>query len=217
MRILRNILGVIIAIAVIAIAIAYLLPQRVALARSTDIAAPPSVVFPLVGDLRQSRTWYPWVTMDPDIKVEFSGPDAGVGQKMSWESAKVGDGSQTVTAYEPDTRVQTALDFGAQGNAIATTTIDSKGNGSTVTWGFETDLGMNPVARYFGLALERFVAPDYEKGLAKLKELAEAEAAKPAPEPPSAPAPETPSVSNETPAAPLPAEPAPETPAPATP
>jgi carbon monoxide dehydrogenase subunit G len=200
MRILRNIIGVIVALIIIAIAVAYLLPQKVAVARSTDIAAPPTVVFSLVADLRQSRTWYPWVAMDPDIKIEFSGPDVGVGQKMSWESAKVGNGSQTVTVYEPDTRVQANLDFGAQGTAVATTTVDPKGGGSSVTWGFDTDLGMNPVARYFGLAIERFVAPDYEKGLAKLKEIAEAEAAKPA-------APEAPGMSSEP--APALTEPAP--------
>jgi hypothetical protein len=196
MRILRNIIGVVIAIVIIAVAVAYLLPQKVAVARSTEIAAPASVIFPLVADLRQSRTWYPWIAMDPDIKIDFIAPDVGVGQKMIWQSGKVGSGSQTVITYEPDTRVQTSLDFGAQGTAVATTTIEPKDNGSSVTWGFETDLGMNPIARYFGLAMEKFIAPDYEKGLAKLKEIAEAGAAKPEtpaiPAPPSEPAPAEP-------------------------
>lgn len=208
MRILRNIILIIIAIIVIAVAVAYLLPQKVQVARSTDIAAPPSTVFPLVADLRQNGKWSPWLGLDPNIKVTFSGAEVGVDQKMSWESdhPNVGKGSQTVIAYEPESKVATALDFGAAGRAIATTTVEPAGEGgSRVTWGFETDLGMNPVARYFGLAMEGMIAPDFEKGLAKLKEVAEAEAAAAAPVQP-----DTPSMSSEpTPAEPTPAEPAP--------
>ena len=197
MQTLRRVVLFLIAIVIVLVAVAYLLPQRVQVARSVDIAAPPSIVFPLVADLRQSDKWSPWLGIDPNIRIEFSGAEVGVGQVMRWTSShpQVGIGSQTITAYEPDTRVATALDFGPQGRAIATTTVEPQGDGSRVTWGFETDLGMNPVSRYFGLAMEGMIAPDYERGLAKLKEVAEAEAAaaavvpEPEPEPePMAPA-----------------------------
>jgi hypothetical protein len=62
---------------------------------------------------------------------------------------------------------------------MAVWTIEPEGDGSRVTWAFDTDLGMNPMARYMGLAFERFIGPDYERGLAKLKQLAEAAAAAP--------------------------------------
>jgi hypothetical protein len=195
MRMLRRIVLILVAIIVIVAAIGYLLPQRVAVARATDIAAPPSVVFPLVADLRESGKWSPWLGIDPNMNVTFSGPDVGVGQTMIWASndARVGNGSQTVTEYQPESRVVTALDFGPQGRAVATTTVEPVGDGSLVTWGFDTDLGMNPVARYFGLALESMIAPDYERGLAKLKEVAEAEAvAAPAPREPETLAPDPP-------------------------
>jgi hypothetical protein len=192
MRMFRRIVLIAVAIIVVLIAIGYLLPQRVAVARMIDIAAPPSAVFPLVGDLRQAGKWSPWLGLDPNMQVTFSGPESGIGQMMSWASAdaRVGSGSQTVTEYQPDSRVVTVLDFGPQGSATATTTVEPAGAGSRVTWGFETDLGMNPAARYFGLALESMIAPDYERGLAKLKEVAEAEAvAAPAPREPETPAP----------------------------
>lgn len=197
MQMLRRIILIVAAIVIVLIAIGYLLPQRVAVARTIDIAAPPSIVFPLVGDLRQVGRWSPWLGLDPNMQVTFSGPESGVGQTMSWASndARVGTGSQTVTEYQPDSRVATDLDFGPQGRAVATTTVERAGEGSRVTWGFETDLGLNPVARYFGLALEGMIAPDYERGLAKLKEVAEAEAeavAAPAPREPATPAPDPP-------------------------
>ncbi len=195
MRMLRRIVLILVAIIVVLVAIGYLLPQRVSVARSIEIAAPPPVVFPLVGDLREAGKWSPWLGIDPNIRVTFSGAEVGIGQMMSWESdsAQVGSGSQTITEYEPESRVVTALDFGPQGRAVATTTVEPAGEGSRVTWGFDTDLGMNPVARYFGLALEGMIAPDFERGLAKLKEVAEAEAAAAsapvAPVEPDAPAP----------------------------
>jgi carbon monoxide dehydrogenase subunit G len=195
MRMFRRIVLIVVAIVVVLIAIGYLLPQRVAVARSIDIAAPPSVVFPLVADLRNVGEWSPWLGIDPNIRVTFSGKEIGVGQVMSWSSddARVGSGSQAITEYAPDSRVVTALDFGPQGRAVATTTVDPAGEGARVTWGFDTDLGMNPVARYFGLALEGMIAPDFERGLAKLKEVAEAEAvAAPAPREPDTQAPDPP-------------------------
>jgi uncharacterized protein YndB with AHSA1/START domain len=195
MRMLRRIVLILAAVVVVLVAIGYLLPQRVAVARTIDIAAPPAVVFPLVADLREAGRWSPWTGIDPNIRLTFSGPEIGVGQTMNWSSndARVGSGSQTVTEYEPESRVATALDFGPQGRAVATTTIEAAGEGSRVTWGFETDLGMNPVARYFGLALEGMIAPDYERGLLKLKEVAEAEAvAAPAPREPDTAAPDPP-------------------------
>lgn len=178
MRMLRRVVLILVAIVVVLVAVGYLLPQRVAVARTIDVDAPPSIVFPLVADLREVGKWSPWTGIDPNMKINFTGPETGVGQMMSWSSndARVGSGSQTIAEYAPESRVVTELDFGPQGHATATTTIEPAGEGSRVTWAFDTDLGMNPVARYFGLALEGMIAPDFERGLAKLKEVAEAEA-----------------------------------------
>jgi uncharacterized protein YndB with AHSA1/START domain len=185
MRMLRRIVLAVAAIVVLAVGVAYLLPQRVAVARSIDIAGSPEVVFPLIGDLRMARKWSPWLSIDPNVRVTFGGAEIGVGQTMSWSSgdARVGAGSQTVTEYEPNSRVVTALDFGPQGRAVAIATIESTAEGSRVTWRFEADLGMNPVARFFGPALESMIAPDYERGLAMLKEAVETEVAAAVPKP----------------------------------
>jgi hypothetical protein len=42
-----------------------------------------------------------------------------------------------------------------------------------VTWGFDCDLGTNPIMRYVGLMFDQWIGADYEKGLAKLKEVME--------------------------------------------
>ena len=94
---------------------------------------------------------------------------------MTWASdvPNVGNGTQEIVASTENARVDTALDFGEQGLANATFLLEPSGEGTKVTWTLETDAGFNPMARYFGLLLDGFVGPDYEKGLANLKAVAE--------------------------------------------
>ena len=47
------------------------------------------------------------------------------------------------------------------------------GDGTHVTWSFDSDMGAGPIGRYFGLLMDRMVGPDFEGGLANLKALAE--------------------------------------------
>lgn len=184
MQVLRRIFyGVAIVLVALAV-IAFFLPREVEVARSTWIDAPPATVFELVNGFRRYNDFSPWFELDPQARYTYEGPAAGVGAKMSWasEDQSVGSGSQEIVRSEPLRTVQTKLDFGGQGTALATWTIEPRDDGSEVTWGFETDLGMNPVARYMGLAFDQLIGPDYERGLAKLKRVAEAAAAGPHPD-----------------------------------
>jgi hypothetical protein len=105
------------------------------------------------------------------MQVTFEGPEAGVGNVMSWVSAKpeVGSGRQEITLSTPDARVESALDFGDMGTAQASFDLVPEGAGTRVTWGLVSDMGNNPIGRYMGLMLDRWVGADYEKGLAALK------------------------------------------------
>ena len=44
--------------------------------------------------------------------------------------------------------------------------------GTRASWGFESDLKGIP-AKWFGLMFDRWIGPDYEKGLVRLKSVAE--------------------------------------------
>jgi hypothetical protein len=94
---------------------------------------------------------------------------------MTWvgDPATLGSGAQAITESRPPEIVKTAIDFGTQGRAALTFTLTETAGGTTVTWAFDTDLGMNPVSRYVGLAIDTMVGNDFERGLARLKVLAE--------------------------------------------
>lgn len=166
--------------AVVLMAVAgFFLPRNVHVERSIDLAVPREKIFTVLNDLTQFNRWSPWARIDPATHYEFSGPPAGVGARMLWRSdnPRVGAGSQEITASIPDHRVEVALDFGSQGIATGYYDLQAAGDGTRVTWGFDTDLGVNPIARYLGLMFDTWIGADYEQGLANLKELLEGGAA----------------------------------------
>ncbi len=175
MRILRFVVIVVVGLAVLFVGGAYLIPPKVSVSREITIAAPADKVFALVNSTQATTQWSPWTGRDPEMKLTFTGPDSGVGNKMVWESLdpQIGAGSQEITESVANERVTSALDFGDMGQATAAVMLAAEGGGTRVTWTLDTDMGMNPIARWMGLAMDRMVGKDYEAGLACLKSLAE--------------------------------------------
>jgi uncharacterized protein YndB with AHSA1/START domain len=176
-KLLKAIVWILAALVVIFVGGGYLLPGEVDMQRQTAINAPPDKVFALVGGYNRFNEWSPWAELDPKAVYTFEGPESGVGAKMSWASndPNVGAGSQTITEHVPNSRVAVDLDFGAMGKSQSYWDLKPEGTGTSATWGFKMKLdGM--MDRWFGLLMERFVGPDYEKGLARVKALAEKEA-----------------------------------------
>ncbi len=175
MRLLRKLAVAILAIAVLIVAIAYLLPRQVHVERSIGIDSPRATVFTLVNSFKRFNEWSPWNSLDPNARYSYQGPAFGVGAKMTWEGdpKTMGSGSQEIIESKPLELVRTRLNFGAQGDATGQFALSQRGSSTEVTWEFDTDVGMNPVARYFGLLFDRMIGADYQKGLASLKTLAE--------------------------------------------
>lgn len=173
-KFLLGVAYVLIALLVIFMGGAYVLPGEAVVERQVTIAAPPEKVFAIVGDLRHFKEFSPWAEIDPNLQYTFEGPPTGIGQKMSWVSTKpeLGSGSQVVVDYQPNTRFATTLNFGEMGDAIAYFNFVPAANDTKVTWGFKSLL-RNPLERWMGLLFDRWIGADYEKGLAKLKALAE--------------------------------------------
>lgn len=175
MKLFQRVLIGLAVLAVILIGAAYLLPREVTVERTIEIAAPAEAVFPHVNSMTATQAWSPWMDRDPNVQVRFEGPDSGVGNKMHWASdmRSVGTGTQEIVASVPNSRVDTALDFGPMGLAEAWFQLDETGGSTTVTWGFRSDMGLWPQDRYMGLMMDGFLGPDYEAGLANLKALVE--------------------------------------------
>ena len=173
MRALKWILGIVVVLAVVFVGGAFFLPREVTVVRSIEVDAAPAAVFPHVNSLKATEEWSPWITRDPEMRISYSGPEAGVGAKSEWISDSQGNGSQEIVASETDKRVETALDFGEMGTAKAEFILAGTGETTDVTWTLVADMGNNPIGRWMGLAMDGMVGSDYETGLANLKTLVE--------------------------------------------
>ena len=177
MKLLKTVVKLLLVLIVVLVAVAFFLPANTAVSRSAEINVSPEKLFAYVNDFEQFNRWSPWFGIDPDAKYEFEGPPAGVGSKMRWSSQhrRVGSGSQTIVKSETNSEVVTKLEFAGQGNAVARFGLEPRGGGTRITWSFETEWGNNLIGRYMGLMMDNWVGSEYEKGLQKLKQLAESE------------------------------------------
>lgn len=170
-------IGAIVAAIVVVVMVGYMLPGEAVVQRQVIINAPPEKVFAIVGNMKRFSEWSPWADLDPATQYVFEGSESGAGQVMRWQSnnPNVGTGAQTVVDFVENRRVATELDFGPMGKAVASLELSPVDSGTGVTWGFKSQLN-GLVERWMGLLFDRWIGADYEKGLAKLKALAEKEA-----------------------------------------
>lgn len=149
--------------------------------RSVVIQAPDSVVFDLVNNFQNFNQWSPWYELDPSTAYTFSGPTEGVGARMSWvsENPNVGTGEQWIVESQPHQYVKSGMKFGDfEGEYYAAFDIKPAGTGTEVTWHYHSDAsaagwGGKFMAKMFGMFMDGMIGPDYEKGLANLKTVAE--------------------------------------------
>jgi hypothetical protein len=165
-------------ILVVAVLLAYAAtkPDTFRVQRSTSINAPADHIFPLIANLRSMNTWNPFVEPDPAIKLAYSGPDTGRGAVHTWSgNSKVGEGRIEVTEAAPSSRVAMQLDMFKPMKArnAVEFTLRPNGNATAVTWAMS---GRQP---FIGKLMTVFIDCDtmvgrqFEKGLGKLKAIAE--------------------------------------------
>lgn len=178
-KVLLGILAVVVLTLLGVVVAALAQPDTLRLSRSVVIAAAPADVFPLANDFDQWSKWNPWQDLDPAQKTTFSDARSGVGAWYSWEgNDQVGKGKMTITTSEPNQKVGHHIEFIEPFASTADTELafTPEGDNTKVTWSFESP--NNFMGKVFGLFMdmEGLLGADFEKGLARLKPLAEAQA-----------------------------------------
>jgi hypothetical protein len=144
--------------------------------RSTTVIADPARVHGLIDSFHEWTAWSPWEDIDPALHREYSGPDSGVGARYAWSgNRKAGQGSMEITASAPD-KIDIRLEFLKPWRATTavTFTLVPAVDGTEVTWlmtGEQTGL-MGLVGKV--VPMDRLLGKDFEKGLTRLKAVAEA-------------------------------------------
>jgi uncharacterized protein YndB with AHSA1/START domain len=175
MKILKGLFYIIVTLILLFVVIGFFLPQQQHVEREIVISASPAEIFQKINDPKSFNQWSPWAEIDPNTDYTYVGPESGKGAGMTWssENPNVGSGSWMITESKLNQTIKVDLDFGSEGKATSFYDLKLEGEGTRITWGFDMDAGMNPMNRWFGLMMDKWIGADYEKGLAKLKTLIE--------------------------------------------
>ncbi len=175
MKLLLKLLGGLAVLVLVLVVVAFFLPRQYRIERTIVIKAKPETVFPLFADLKRWKDWGSWHEKDPAMKLTYSEKGTGVGAWSAWESKSEGNGKMTIQTLEAPKRVAYLLEFPDMGmSSQGSMALEPAADGVKVVWVDAGDLGMNPLSRWFGLFLDGMIGPDFERGLVKLKGLAEA-------------------------------------------
>lgn len=147
------------------------LPGKRRVERSATIDASPEKVFALVSSTEGFQSFSPYKEDEPNLVIVPSGPSSGVGASFSFKG-KDAEGSQTIIAIEENRSVTMQIELGAMGSPVQSFTLTPAGRQTRVTWATETNFGANPLGRVFGLMMDGYLGPIYERGLSNLGRVA---------------------------------------------
>ena len=138
--------------------------------RSIDIATPPEQVFEKVSDFNTWTTWSPWLTAEPDARVEVTPKSASVGSVYSWNGDVVGAGEMEHQALESPRCIECALRIFKpfKSNSRVVFELEPTADGTRITWNMHGSL---PFFLFFMKPMMMtIIGMAYERGLKMLKE-----------------------------------------------
>ncbi len=168
-------LGVAAIIAIILI-LASMQPNDFKVVRSASMKAPAEKIHPLISDFHQWDKWSPWEKLDPNLQRTHSGAASGKGAIYHWKgNDKVGEGQMEILDTTPNA-VNIKLDFLApfEGHNKTEFVLDTKGDMTTVTWTMSGPANFLTKIMCLFFSMDKMIGPDFEKGLAQMKAVAEA-------------------------------------------
>ena len=170
-------IGLIVVLAIAGILVVALIkPNTFVVERSTTINASPEKVATLINDFHQWNSWSPWVQLDPNMKTTYAGTPSGVGSVYQWEgNSKVGVGRMEIVSVEPGKTI-VKLDFlkPFKGHYTSAYLLQPQGSATYVTWVMDGPMTFFPdkLMSVF-MPMDKMVGPDFERGLANMKAVAE--------------------------------------------
>lgn len=174
---LKKIVIVLVSLVGIYIVLCFAGPKKVQVERSISVNVPNDIVKAQLADFKffQER-WSPWSEKDPNMQTTFEGETGQPGSKYSWKGNKdVGSGSMELIAMNGDTIMQKIMFTEPRpGGGDVYLVAKPNGNATNITWGMKFEIGFFMRGMMLFMNMDKMIGADYEKGLAKFKEVTEA-------------------------------------------
>jgi hypothetical protein len=152
-------------------------PDQFAVSRQIIVDASADRIFPYANDFHHWTSWSPWEQLDPSMQRTYEGPSSGEGAVYSWNgNDQVGSGTMTITKSQAPSLIQIDLFFKMPMEARNFTefTFQPKGLRTLVTWRMTGQNSFLGKAFHLFVDFDKMVGADFEKGLAQLKAISEA-------------------------------------------
>ena len=145
--------------------------------KSVVINASAENVWKNINSMKAINVWSPWMKIDPNLKVEYSGESGKIGDQFCWDgNDDAGSGCQTISKIDFDGKngfVNTDVQFKKpfEDKAKSNIKMENLGGTTKVTWemNFEFTTMMKPMIPIFNWEMNK----TFNKGLDDLKNLAE--------------------------------------------
>jgi hypothetical protein len=168
-------------------------PSTFRVSRAAVMAAPADALYARIADFHAWQAWSPWERLDPAQRREITGAPSGKGAVYFWSgNDQVGEGRMTIVDARPGELAKIDLEFIEPWQSRNETEFRllPDAAGTRVEWTMVGHSGFVEKAMGILMDWDAMIGADFEKGLASMKALAEAEAGGGtgmAPAPPSGP------------------------------
>jgi hypothetical protein len=153
-------------------------PDTFTVQRVATIKAPPEKIMPLISDFHHWTKWSPWEHLDPAMQRTYAGPGSGKGAIYTWKgNSDVGEGRMEITDLAAPNKVIIKLDFidPFESSNVTQFTLAPQGDSTTVTWNMTGPMPFISKIMSVFASMDGMIGPDFEKGLNKMKAVAESE------------------------------------------
>jgi len=180
MKLLKILGFAILSIVIIFLGLGLIAPKDYFVERSIMIDAPIDVVFEQVKYWENWSAWSPWAEHDSTMTVTVEGVDGTVGSKYVWvgDEEITGTGEMTNTGITDNKVINYHLHFlkpweSESEGYLKVQEVDGK---TRAMWGFYGDMKFPWNVFLLFQSMEKMMAPDFDRGLVLLKEIAETNA-----------------------------------------
>jgi len=164
----------ILAIVVLYLIIPLFLSSSFHVERSINIERPVEIVFQTATDMNMRAKWDPWIEMEPEVEMNVTMLPEIVGSGYTWKGEIIGEGEIEILEFVPNELIKSKIRFiepqSMESDVIWTFKPTEKG--TEITWAFEGGLSY-PVEKWYGLFMDKWMGPNFEKGLNNFKTLVE--------------------------------------------
>lgn len=171
---MKKLLKIVLLVVAILIIVMLLMGKKYHFEKSIVINAPTEKVWQNINSMKAFNQWNPWMKLDPNLKVDYSGNSGQVGDAYCWDgNEEVGSGCQEITALDLNRKQSTKMLFKKpfESDATSDMILVAQGNATQVTWSLdcELDYPMNLMKLFMDSQMNK----SYTEGLNALKTISE--------------------------------------------